>query len=157
MELSNQNCDLVCLIRKQVIAATPEERVRQSILDQMIRCGGYSPHLIGIEVSLKALPSLSSASYKLPDRRADVIVFSQAGLAPLILIECKAHPINNNVKRQIIGYNAFVKAPILIIATPGNVFCGSLVKGEGWVFNAGLPSRQEAEDRLIQSGRCPRL
>jgi hypothetical protein len=129
---------LICLIRKVPVAATPEEQVRQALLKFMIESGGYPRGLIGVELSLSALPHLIESQSKLPKRRADVIVFSQSTHLPLILVECKAVPLNEATIRQAIGYNLFVKAPYIILANEKEVKTGSF-NGTAWVFNPGLP------------------
>lgn len=102
-------------IRKEWVAALPEEQVRQHLLHQMIDHLGYPPELISCEVSLKEMPHLSLPASKIPQRRADVLCYGkdihpQHALYPLLLIECKAVPIGAKAVRQVLGYNAFVGA-----------------------------------------------
>lgn len=129
---------MICLIRKVPVAATPEEQVRQALLKFMIEPCGYPIGLIGIELSISSLPHLVESQSKLPKRRADIIVFSQSTHMPLILVECKAVPLNDATIRQAVGYNLFVKAPYIILANEKEVKTGSF-NGTTWVFSPGLP------------------
>lgn len=130
---------MICLIRKVPVAATPEERVRQALLNFMIETGGYPRGLIGVELSLSSLPHLIESQSKLPKRRADIIVFSPITHLPLILIECKAVPLNDATIRQAVGYNLFVKAPYIMLVNEVEVKTGSY-NGATWVFSPGLPN-----------------
>lgn len=130
---------MICLIRKVPVAATPEELVRQALLKFMIETGRYPRGLIGVELSLSSLPHLIESQSKLPKRRADIIVFSQSTHLPLILVECKAVPLNDATIRQAVGYNLFVKAPYIILANELEIKTGSY-NGTTWVFNPGLPN-----------------
>lgn len=131
---------MICLIRKVPLLPTPEERVRQAILSQLIELG-YSPGLIGVELSLSSLPHL--AGQKLPKRRADIIIFCKSTHLPYILIECKAHPLTDETVRQAIGYNFFVQASYLTLANASEIRTG-IFNGQ-WVFSPGLPSPKMSE------------
>lgn len=105
---------LFCPVRKVWVAALPEERVRQALIQEMIGSLGYPLRSLVLEKNLNQLPHLQVQT-SLPKRRADLIVFAkelhpQHIFYPLLLIECKAVPLTNKVLRQIIGYNQFVGA-----------------------------------------------
>lgn len=111
------NDSLFCPIRKIWVAALPEEKVRQALIQRMIHHLGYPCGTLALEKSLDQLPHLQSQR-SLPKRRADLIVFAkgihpQHPLYPLLLIECKAVPIANKTLRQLIGYNQFIGAPFI--------------------------------------------
>ena len=131
-----------CLVRKVPVALTPEEKVRQALLHMMISEKGYPIGALGVEVHLPSLPHFKGK--KTPLRRADIIVFtpSEFAMRPLLLIECKAVPLNAQVIRQVIGYNYFVQAPYIVIANGDSLKTGHYKK-EGWVFQEGLPTYQE--------------
>jgi predicted type IV restriction endonuclease len=83
--------------RGRYVALTPEEWVRQHFLNYMVTVLGYSPGLIKVEASfrLNSMP-----------RRADILVYSRAGL-PVLIVECKAPEVklSQAVFDQIINYN----------------------------------------------------
>lgn len=123
-----------CLIRKRPIVFTPEEKVRQALLHLMIHSLGYPAALIGVELNLACLPN--SPQRKCPQRRADIIVFTN-DIKPLILIECKATPLTQISIRQVVGYNLFVQAPYLALANQKEIKTGKFQNGE-WTFKDGL-------------------
>jgi hypothetical protein len=104
---------ILCLIRRKWVSASPEEKVRQALIYRLTHELGYHRPCLGIEQSLKQMPHLQTSAIKLPSRRADLICFSR-GL-PLLLVECKAVKLNQAIKRQVIGYNYYLKAPYLAI------------------------------------------
>lgn len=93
-----------CLIRKRWVAITPEEEVRQSLIQKMVSELGYPKGLISVEK-------------KIGDRRFDLVCYSKSA-QPLLLVECKAGELNEAAENQAIGYNATVKAPFICLACP---------------------------------------
>jgi hypothetical protein len=132
-------------VRKVWVAATPEERVRQALLAQMVDVLGFPRHTLLVEQELKALPHLARAKDPIPDRRADLICLAQGihpefPLYPLLLIECKDKQIDQKAVDQVIGYNCFVRAPFLAIAAQGQIQMGHWDGGVGrYVFVPLLP------------------
>ena len=110
-----------CLIRKERIAATPEEGVRQRLLHKMINELGYPAECLGVEQALHLLPHITLKATSLPDRRADVICFAKGihpthAMYPLLLVECKAVPLTEKVVKQVAGYNHYVGAYFIAVA-----------------------------------------
>lgn len=114
-------------IRKLWVAATPEEKVRQSILKQMLELG-YPESLIAVEKA------------ELPGRRVDILVYQKTGdeLQPFLLVECKAHPLTQAVLNQVIGYNHHIQAPYIAIANQHEVRSGWF-DGSVYRFKQGIP------------------
>lgn len=67
----------------------------------MVRELGFPKGLISVERSIG-------------DRRYDILVFSRE-MKPLLLVECKAHSVNEATFQQALGYNETVKAPFLCL------------------------------------------
>jgi hypothetical protein len=132
---------MICLIRKIPVASTPEEEVRQALLHHMVFQAGYPRELIAVEASLSCLPN---QDLKAPVRRADILVFTPSSLKPLMLVECKAIPLNAEALRQALGYNHFVGAPWIVLANGATTKTGSFYEKEGWVFNEGMPTFKQA-------------
>jgi hypothetical protein len=112
---------LYCRIRKEWVAALPEERVRQSLLNQLIDQLNFPASGICLERGLNQMPHLSQGQFKMPKRRADIVCFAQGihpkhALYPLLLIECKAVPLSARVVNQVVSYNHFVGAYFVCIA-----------------------------------------
>lgn len=107
-------------VRCQWVAATPEERVRQTLLKKMITHLGFPKESLAVEKELKSLPHLFQS--QVPDRRADLICFAKDihesyPLYPLLLIECKEGDLDEAARQQVVGYNYFVKAPFIALAS----------------------------------------
>ncbi|MBJ7449266.1 MAG: type I restriction enzyme HsdR N-terminal domain-containing protein [Parachlamydiales bacterium] len=110
-------------IRKVWVKATPEEIVRQRLINMMINQLGFPPSLLSVETDISLLPHLITLSSPFPKRRLDLICYGknihpQYDLYPLLMVECKATCIKEIAVRQVIGYNHFVKA--YYIALVGN-------------------------------------
>jgi hypothetical protein len=129
------------------VAATPEEQVRQHLLNRMIHALHYPKQLIAVEKELKELPHLSS-SY-LPLRRIDVLCYGKDihpafPLYPLLLIECKKEAIDAKAIDQLTGYNSHVKAYFIALANREEEHFGYFDrKTMKYVFHAGLPAYQD--------------
>jgi hypothetical protein len=106
-----------CLVRHEWMKATPEEIVRQKLLQKMLEEWGYPHSLILVEKALSELPGIKN-SQKLPRRRMDVVSYAKNSnnqLTPLIVIECKAAcglP-SAATTRQLLGYNYHIGAPFV--------------------------------------------
>jgi hypothetical protein len=135
-----------CLIRKEAVAALPEEIVRQQFLSHMIMQKGFPASLIAIEQSLKQLPHLTAAErLHVPKRRADIICYARseqsAGLHPLLIVECKSIKISSAVMNQIVGYNHFVRSHFIAIVNHEEIRTGWYdSKKKDYLFVNFLPS-----------------
>ena len=104
--------------RKKNILLTPEEWVRQNILNFLIIEKEYPASLISIESGIKVNQLV---------RRYDALVHDRNGY-PLMLIECKAPEIavNQNTFDQISAYNLSVLARYLLISNGIKHYCCKL-------------------------------
>lgn len=132
-KLNNETLD--CIIRKIPVKATPEEQVRQHLLQWMTQELGYPSSLISVEQDLRKLPHLLSSKIKIPNRRADILVFGKGvhpdyDLFPLLLIECKAVKLSQEVINQVIGYNHHVQARYFAVANAERCRTGWWSEGE---------------------------
>ena len=114
----------------------PEEKIRQSIIKFMVLKLLYPKELISIERSLSSFPHLKGR--KLPNRRFDIAVFAKKVSSPLMVIECKAVPLNQKALDQLIGYNYYVQAPFIALAN-GKEVITYVKKGEKYIQYKGLP------------------
>lgn len=118
MVSSKQKASLFDPFRNKFVKATPEEIIRQKLLQFMTINLGYPKELLAVEKQLSEIPHLANENL-LPIRRADVICFTQDethGLYPLLLIECKEGSVGKDAKEQVLGYNHYVKAHYAAIA-----------------------------------------
>src|SRR5271157_5319031 len=94
-------------IRQRNVAATPEEIVRQRLLQMMLGDLGYPKGLLAVEKNFGRFR-----------RRADIVCYSynrEQELIPLLVIECKARDCTPEAREQALAYNAALRAPFLCI------------------------------------------
>ncbi len=122
MVSSPQSREVYDSIRKRWVSATPEELVRQKLLSLLVDKLGYPPHAIAIEKKLSELPHLKEI--EVPSRRVDILCYESETLRPLLLIECKGVPLQEKMLSQVMGYNAFIGAPLICLANDGQFLLG---------------------------------
>lgn len=150
---------LFCCIRKETVAALPEEYVRQRLLQHMLEDKGFPPALIAVEKSLRHLPHLSVIDRRhVPDRRADIICFSQGltngshALHPLVTVECKAVKLTPKVISQVVGYNHFVKASFIVVVNQTELRTGWYdQQTKEYAFVNYLPSYEELTRSIVRN------
>lgn len=94
-------------IRKKFVDASPEEYVRQALLNYLVTHKNYSPSTLSVEKQL-----LLNGTKK----RYDAVVYDST-LKPLLLIECKAPNIrlSQSAINQTMRYNLILNVPYLLI------------------------------------------
>ena len=94
-------------IRRRWLVLTPEEWVRQHVLNYLVTIKNYPPASIAVEKELE-LNDLK--------KRFDIVVYSRT-MQPLLIVECKAPYIalNEGVLEQALRYNLILKAPFIMI------------------------------------------
>lgn len=100
-------------IRKKWVALTPEERVRQALLQKLLQ-SGYPKGALLVETELSRLfPSPLT-----PRRRVDVLCgkYRQLTFFPMLIAECKQKKWTKEAIRQVEGYCSVVKAPFFLLA-----------------------------------------
>lgn len=103
------------VIRRQYVALTPEEWVRQHFVHFLIDHKGYPQALMANEVQLK----LNGMS-----RRCDTVVYDRA-LKPRVIVEYKAPTVNitQQVFEQICRYNMVLLVDYLIVSNGLAHYC----------------------------------
>lgn len=146
--MHNSSSLLYCPIRKKWLANLPEERVRINLIHSMVSQLGYPAGNIVLEKALSELPHLSTVTLP-PKRRTDLIVYGKNihpnyPLYPLLLIECKSVPLTDQVIRQVVGYNQFVKAFYIGVANESNTYFGYFEPHQSdYTFYPQLPAYQD--------------
>jgi hypothetical protein len=136
-------------IRQEWVAATPEEIVRQKLINVMTHELGYPESLLCVEKSLHEMPHLASISSSLPYRRTDIICFARDlhpdfSLYPLLTIECKAVPITQAVVSQVEGYNHYLKSYYICVVNDTEIKTGWFDSTQNkYLFVDTLPSYAE--------------
>ena len=119
-------------IRKKFILLTPEEWVRQHVVQFLLQDKKYPKSYINVEKLIK-INDLS--------KRYDGVVFEPNGEI-FLLIECKAPevPISQQTFDQIARYNLVLKAKYLMVTNGLNhYFCQMDFENEKYVFLKELP------------------
>ncbi len=123
-------------IRKRYVRLTPEEWVRQHLVQYLIQDRGFPQSLIAIERGF---------AFQGMQRRADVVVYDRSG-KPVLMAECKSPDVS--IKQaafdQIARYNTVVQARYLLV-TNGLVHYCALIDRERQVytFMQELPRYEE--------------
>ena len=95
-------------IRKKKVILTPEEWVRQSIINHLINNLNYPEGLISSESLLK---------YNNLNKRSDILVKSRNGIDNYLLIECKSFKmrLNESHLSQVSVYNNVYSSKYIMI------------------------------------------
>ncbi len=94
-------------IRKKFLILTPEEWVRQHLIQFLVNDNGYPAGLLAIESMVK---------YNSMNRRSDLVAYNRKGI-PVLLAECKAPSvkIKQEAFDQIARYNVSLGVKYLIV------------------------------------------
>lgn len=119
-------------IRKKFVVLTPEEWVRQHVLQFLIHEKGYAAQLINVEKQLK----LNQIK-----KRYDIVVYQPDG-SVFVIVECKSPKveITQDTFDQIARYNLVTNASYLMV-TNGltHYYCKMDLENERYVFLPELP------------------
>ena len=121
------------VIRKKFIVLTPEEWVRQHVVQFLLEEKNYPKSLINVEKVLK-VNGLR--------KRYDVVVYNSDG-SIFILVECKAPEIKiaQATFDQIATYNMTLNAQFLMVTNGLNhYFCQMDYENEKYTFLENLPN-----------------
>ena len=109
-------------LRKQYVALTPEEQVRQKMLHYLVETRKVAAGLVAVEYSIKV--------NNLP-KRCDIVVFNNLG-EPQMIVECKAEsvPITEKVLDQAIRYYSGLNVKYLTLTNGKTMFCYKVEDGK---------------------------
>jgi len=119
-------------LRQQYVVLTPEEWVRQNLVQFLIQDRGYPRGLMAAEKFLEV--------HRQP-RRADLVVYDRQG-CPLLLAECKEPSVNISQEtfNQIAHYNRALRARYLLISNGVQHYCYAIDRDrEDYAFLDHLP------------------
>ena len=122
-------------VRKKYVRLTPEEWVRQNLLQYLVRTCGYPSSLIAVEMSFR---------YQRMARRADIVVHDRSG-KPFLMAECKSPSveISQDIFDQVSRYNRVVHARYLAVSNGRRHFCWEVDEVSGTLrFLDALPPLQ---------------
>ena len=106
--------------RKQWVRLTPEEWVRQNMLQYLVQVKKYPASLIAIEKEI-ALGELR--------KRFDILVYRES--RPWMMIECKEMNIamDEPALKQVLNYNITMQTPFLVITNGTDIYGFALQNG----------------------------
>lgn len=109
-------------LRRQWVSLTPEEQVRQKMLNYFVETRKVAAGLIAVEYSIKV--------NNLP-KRCDIVVFNNLG-EPQMIVECKAEtvPITEKVLDQAIRYYSGLNVKYLTLTNGKTMFCYKITEGK---------------------------
>lgn len=125
-------------IRKKFILLTPEEWVRQNVVQFLLREKKYPKSLINVEKVIKINDLV---------KRYDIVVYNPDG-SIFLLVECKAPSIKITQETfdQIARYNLALRAEHLMVTNGLNhYFCKIDFENEKYVFLKKLPLLETSE------------
>ncbi len=110
-------------IRKKWILLTPEEWVRQHLLNYLINTKNVPASLISVEKEI----NLNNTK-----KRYDIVIYNK-NLQPVLLIECKAPdvPITETTLEQTLRYNLILGVNYLLITNGIKEFVIGVENGKG--------------------------
>lgn len=105
-------------IRKKYVSLTPEEWVRQHVVNYMIVHLRYPRALIRIE---------GGTHYNRLRKRTDIVVYARTG-APWMVVECKApeQKVGPATLRQVSVYNATLRALYIAVTNGLTTVCARI-------------------------------
>lgn len=124
------------IVRKKWILLTPEEWVRQHLIQYLHTKKGFSLGLMAVEKSIQ----LNGMK-----RRYDLVLYNQQS-QPVLLAECKAPEIRitQQVFDQAARYNLVMKVPYLLITNGLEHYCSRIdFENSSFEFMRDIPSRGE--------------
>jgi len=122
--------------REKLVAQTPEELVRQSLVSWLIEKLNVPEYMIKTEFALSNLSPTETG-------RLDILVANSKSAdlkEPWLVAECKAGKINlQNLEAQVNKYLRIVK-PLYIILAIGNEWHFLAKNGNGYAATAEIPN-----------------
>ena len=121
------------VIRKKFLVLTPEEWVRQHILQWLLTEKGYPLSLINVEKEIKVGNTR---------KRYDIVIFNKDG-SLLLIVECKAPAIKITQETfdQIARYNLQLQAGYLMVSNGlSHYYCQVDTVAERYDFLRSLPN-----------------
>lgn len=110
-----QSKQIFDIVRKQFVALTPEEWVRQHVLNYLNTHLGYPFSLMAVEKQVK-VNTLS--------QRADIVIYDKNG-SPWMIVECKEPSVqlDNEVFLQSLRYFSTLRVPYIVLSNGLQQYC----------------------------------
>lgn len=132
LKKQSQRTQIFDRIRKKFVLLTPEEWVRQHVVNYLIEAKKFPESRIAVEFSLK---------YNELTRRPDIVYYDN-DLKPQLIVECKAPDvkITQSTFDQAARYNSALKVSYLFVTNGLQHFCCKMeYESSGYTFLKELP------------------
>lgn len=123
-------------VRKKSVALTPEESVRQQLIEMLNKTLGAPLHLMSCEYSLEA----AGKKY-----RGDLVIFSREA-KPVLLAECKAPSvkISKITFEQILKYNMALGVKHILLTNGPDIYFATLnPQTKNYEYKSEIPPYDE--------------
>ena len=132
---TRQNNDSVQVydpVRRAWVSLTPEEHVRQVVIQALIANYEYPMSMFSVEKRIMVNKM---------EKRYDAVIYGK-NLEPWMLIECKAPSIdiNSSVLHQTANYYKTVNCPYILLTIGTYIQCGKRQVGGNLLWLATLPT-----------------
>ncbi len=119
-------------IRKKWVALTPEEHVRQYMLQYLMGAMQYPPGLIAVEKSIMVGTRI---------KRFDIVVYSRDH-KPWMLVECKAPdvPVTEATLHQLLAYQRVMQCSYWLLTNGVQTYCANAADVENISWMNLLPA-----------------
>lgn len=118
IELRNETQYIFDPVRKKYVVLTPEEWVRQHLLNYFIENKQYPKGLMSVEKEIKVNNR---------KKRYDIVVYNNK-MQPWLLVECKQQDvvIDENTLMQLIQYHSVLQCPYWLLSNGNTHYCAKL-------------------------------
>ena len=130
-----QSSKVFDMVRRKYVVLTPEEWVRQHLLNYLVFDKEYPKSLIGIEKRMLVNRIV---------KRADIVVYGKSG-KPVLIAECKAPSvkITQATFDQAARYNLTLRVDYFVLTNGIDTFCCTLDHlNKTYHFQESIPSYQ---------------
>jgi len=127
------------IIRKQYVAFTPEEYVRQTLIHYLITEKKFPKNLISLEHEFKLHGQ---------KKRADIVVYNRQS-KPVMIIECKAPKvkITQDAVNQVATYNIYYKVKYLLVTNGTDFYFFAVTRESSEIKSLKvIPEYEEIEE-----------
>ncbi len=132
-------------LRKKRVAATPEELVRQKMIEHLSEKCGWPKTLMLSEVEISL--SHMGESLQMPKFRCDIVCYNKQS-EPQVIVECKAPHVKITTKtfEQIGRYCLILNTPWFIVTNGEKTYCANWSQTENkYIFTNELPKYRGRE------------
>ncbi|MCX6235774.1 MAG: type I restriction enzyme HsdR N-terminal domain-containing protein [Bacteroidetes bacterium] len=119
-------------VRKKYVLLTPEEWVRQHVLNYLLIYKKVPGSLIAVEKKLMINQIL---------KRTDIVVYNNLTM-PVMLVECKSPnvKINQDIFDQVVRYNLSLKVKYVMVTNGLEHYCCRMdYENQSWAYLTEIP------------------